>query len=237
MKPQNSRSYSLPQRPVSSLEDEYVYLPCLLPLHHNANVASLLPSVNLFKMAILRVLATTAIFPALLLASKCSDQDHTKPKAIDSIPMQPVGDSLKVWNISTAVTETQDADNKHHKLQQKFWMGSEAPSNTSAADLPFTGCIFLLQPNVTSKYHPLQQSADDNGCAKYLDSTCQWSMIDIVSTNLKAQVGSNGAWACTMLGQMLAQPTRECLLRRPNYSHNVVSLRKLLHFDVGLQHR
>lgn len=174
-------------------------------------------------MATFRAVASVLLFPILILAQQCFDKDYAAVNASDSIRMQQISGALTRWNISTAVAET----TKDHQvtLQQKYWITANASSNSSAANLPFTGCMFILQPNLSSKTPAagIDNSTTDNGCAKALSSECQQSMIDTIANDLKQQVSSNGAWACTMLGQMLVAPPKEC---NTTSKYNVISLRK-----------
>ena len=174
-------------------------------------------------MATLRTVVSVLLFPIFILAQQCFDKDYAAVNASDSMRMQPISGALTRWNISTAVAET----TRDHQatLQQKYWLSANASSNSSAANLPFTGCMFILQPDLSFKTPAagLDNSTTENGCAKALSSECQQGMMDLIANDLKQQVSSNGAWACTMLGKMLAEPPKTCNSTR---KYNVISLRK-----------
>ena len=190
---------------------------------HDVNLASIVTSLTLYIMATIPAVASILLFPILILAQQCFDKDYAAVNASDSIRMQPIPGALTRWNISTAVAET--TTGHQATLQQKYWIAANASSNITAANLPCTGCMFILQPELSSKALAarVDNSTTDNGCAKALSSECQQGMIDTIANNLMEQVSSSGAWACTMLGQMLAVPPKQCNCTK---QYNVISLRK-----------
>jgi hypothetical protein len=120
-------------------------------------------------------------------ASSCASTEHTAGNATGTIQIpgfQPFIDTPSVqnstWTISTGIKEIQDLNSNSYVLEQSFWLDAQPLIDTSAADLPYTGCAVLL----TGFSNPKRSigTNSSNSCDGVFDTACYNAIMDTVNT-------------------------------------------------------
>src|SRR6266536_5973352 len=81
--------------------------------------------------------------------SSCETPDFNTVNATGSVGFEgfPSPDSYKnhTWTISTAITQTQDFAANTSITEQTYWLKTDPVIETNLTDLPYWGCLILLE--------------------------------------------------------------------------------------------
>jgi hypothetical protein len=110
------------------------------------------------------------------------------------------------WRISTAVTESLSTTTNTTETQQEFWLNTNPPVTSNLTDLPYWGCVFLLQG---FKQEPISSGMNDStSCNGVFDSDC-YNAITSVATSSAWKFNTNVASivpVCGDIGQAITSP-------------------------------
>jgi hypothetical protein len=110
------------------------------------------------------------------------------------------------WRISTAVTESLSTTTNTTETQQDFWLNTNPPVTSNLTDLPYWGCVFLLQG---FKQEPISNGTNDSSsCNGVFDSDC-YNTITSVATSSAWKFNTNVASiapVCRDIGQAITSP-------------------------------
>ena len=110
------------------------------------------------------------------------------------------------WRISTAVTESLLTTTNTTETQQDFWLSTNPLVTSNLTDLPYWGCVFLLQG---FKQEPMSSGTNDStSCNGVFDSDC-YNAITSVATSSAWKFNTNVASivpVCRDIGQAITSP-------------------------------
>jgi hypothetical protein len=121
------------------------------------------------------------------------------------------------WKISTAVTELLSTTTNTTEIQQDFWLNTNLPVTSNLTDLPYWGCVFLLQG---FKQELISSGTNDStSCNGVFDSDCY--AITSVATSSAWKFNTNVASivpVCQDIGQAITSPILSQCKNSPWYS-------------------
>ena len=110
------------------------------------------------------------------------------------------------WTISTAIAESLLPMTNTTKTQQDFWLNTNPLVTSNLTDLPYWGCVFLLQD---FKQEPISNGTDGStSCNGVFDSGC-YNAITSVATSTAWLLDDNAAsivQVCQDIGKELISP-------------------------------
>jgi hypothetical protein len=110
------------------------------------------------------------------------------------------------WRVSTAVAESLSMTTNTTETQQDFWLNTNPLVTSNLTNLPYWGCMFLLQG---FKQEPISTGTNDStSCNGVFDSDC-YNAITSVATSSAWKFNTNVASivpVCQDIGQAITSP-------------------------------